>query len=83
MTKQLKKTNTEGVHLHTIEFLDCHLPSNYVNEIIEKTKGKFSKSLIYHVRSGGKKNEEVLLALVELANENKKKKDKIQEIINV
>jgi len=82
MIKQVEKTNNEDVHSHTLEYLDNHLPNNYVNEIIEKTKGKYSKSLIYHVKAGGKKNEDVLLALVELANENKKKKERIKEIIN-
>lgn len=82
MIKQIEKTNNEDVHSHTMNFLKLHLPSNYVAEVQEKTNSKYSNALIHSVKAGKRINEDVLLALVEIAKENKEKKEKIKSIIN-
>jgi hypothetical protein len=82
MLKQTEKPNSKDVHLHTLEFLKEHLPNKYLSDVQEKTENRYSDSLIHQVKAGKKNNSDILLALVELANMNKEKKEKIAEIIN-
>jgi hypothetical protein len=82
MTNQLEKTNKNDVQLHIVDFLKEHLPGNYVADVQEKTKNKYSDALIHSVKAGKRSNQNVLLALVEVANENKERKEKIKLIIN-
>jgi hypothetical protein len=82
MINQIKKTNNKGVCLHIVEFLKENLPATYVAETQIKTNNKYSKALIHSVKAGKRINENILLALVEIANENKQTKEKIKTIIN-
>jgi hypothetical protein len=82
MIKNIDKTNNEDVQLHILKFLQEHLPNNYVADVQLRTNNRFSNATIHAVKSGKRTNETILLALVELANENKNNKEKIAEIIN-
>lgn len=68
------------------EFINKHLPSTYVdltiNRIIEKGHQAPSKALIRNVKNRTILRNDILLALVEVANENKQAIEKINLLIS-
>lgn len=75
------------MHLHNdpLKFLQDHLPPSYVQKVIERLglpADKKLKSLIRNIKYGKKTDDTVMLAMVEVAEEHKKAKEKIDKIVN-
>lgn len=77
------------MHLHNskenIAFLKEHLPGQYVKKTLEKLEWEIDEKNIQKVRNvryGISRDNTIMLALVEIANENKKAAEAVQEIIN-
>lgn len=69
----------------TIAFLKQHLPSKYVEKTLEKLGWEIDKKNIWKVRNvryGSSNDSQILLALVEIANENKIAAEAVREIIS-
>ncbi|MBB4802491.1 hypothetical protein HNP37_002564 [Flavobacterium nitrogenifigens] len=68
------------------EFINKHLPSTYVdltiNRIVEKGQSAPTKSLIRNVKNRTILRNDILLALVEVANENKLAIERINLLIS-
>lgn len=62
--------------------IDNYLPSLYVEEVLKKLPEghRFSKKVIRNVRAGLNDKIEILTALVEVANENKIKIEKLKNL---
>lgn len=85
MSKIIKNKKIDSVHSHNdqaYQFIDEFLPTPYVDLVIEKMKSRTlklpSKSIIRNVRNKTNFRNDILLALVEVAEENKKNVEKIK-----
>ncbi|WP_338840064.1 hypothetical protein [Flavobacterium ginsenosidimutans] len=89
MSKLINNSNFKEDNSHNkkaYEFIDKHLPSTYVdltiNCITKKGQPAPSKALIRNVRNKTIFRNDILLALVEVAYENKKAIEKIKLLIS-
>jgi len=85
MSKLINNSNFKEDNSHNkkaYEFIDKHLPSTYVDLtiacIVKKGQHAPTKSLIRNVRNKTILRNDILLALVEVANENKQAIEKIK-----
>lgn len=85
MSKIIKNNKLEDVHSHNekaYQFIDEYLPTSYVDLVIEKMKSKTtklpSKSIIRNVKNKTNFRNDILLALVEVAKENKENVEQIK-----
>jgi len=85
MSKIIKNKKDKDMHSHNekaYEFLDKNLPTAYVEFVVEKMRSKGSlipsKSMIRNVRNKTNFRNDILLALVEVAEENKANADRIK-----
>lgn len=89
MTNINKKNTSEPLHSYISEdvkeFLEKYLPKTYTEEtlrILRRRGIHTSSGVIRNVRSGLSKNQEVLNALVKLAERNRKLSEEINTIID-
>jgi hypothetical protein len=87
MSKIIKNNKLDDVHSHNdkaYHFIDENLPTSYVDLVIEKMKPKTlkvpSKSMIRNVRNKTNFRNDILLALVEVAKENKENVELIKTL---
>lgn len=85
MSKVSKNNNTTDMHSHTeaaYKFIDEYLPTPYVDLVISKMKLKTSdpptSSVIRNVRNKTSVRNDILLALVEVAKDNKESVEQIR-----
>ncbi|WP_125722814.1 hypothetical protein [Flavobacterium ustbae] len=85
MSKLINNSNFKEDNSHNkkaYEFIDKHLPATYVDLtiacIVKNGKPAPSKALIRNVRNKTISRNDILLALVEVANENKQAIEKIK-----
>lgn len=87
MKKYLNQTNKEDMQMHiekALQIIDDHIPTNYVEKVMSKLPKSFKveKSTISNLRLKKVtplKHMIVFNALVEVALENKKEKEKLIE----
>ena len=89
MSKLIKNSNIKEDNSHNkkaYEFIDKHLPVTYVDLtiscIIKKGQPTPTKALIRNVRNKTILRNDILLALVEVANENKQAIERINFLIS-
>lgn len=89
MSKLINNSNFKEDNSHNIkayEFIDKHLPVTYVDLtiacIVKKGQPAPSKALIRNVRNKTILRNDILLALVEVANDNKQAIEKIKLLIS-
>jgi len=89
MSKLINNTEFKEDNSHNekaYEFINKHLPSTYVdltiNRLIEKGHTAPSKALIRNVKNRTILRNDILLALVEVANENKQAIERINFLIS-
>ncbi|WET02078.1 hypothetical protein [Flavobacterium sp. YJ01] len=89
MSKLINNTDFKEDNSHNqkaYEFINKHLPSTYVdltiNRLIEKGHAAPSKALIRNVKNRTILRNDILLALVEVANENKQAIERINFLIS-
>lgn len=89
MSKLINNSNFKEDNSHNkkaYEFIDKHLPATYVdltiNCIIKKGQIPPTKSLIRNVRNKTIFRNDILLALVEVAHENKQAIERIKQLIS-
>jgi len=87
MSKLIKNSNFKEDNSHNVkayEFIDKHLPVTYVDLtiacLLKKGQAAPSKALIRNVRNKAILRNDILLALVEVAAENKEAIEKIKLI---
>lgn len=85
MSKLVKNNKEDETHSHNVQaynFIDEHLPYTYVEPtiqcLIRKGNPAPSKTLVRNVRNKIIFRNDILLALVEVANENKEAVEKIK-----
>lgn len=89
MSKLINNNNFKEDYSHNqkaYEFINKHLPSTYVDltisRIIEKGHKAPTKALIRNVKNRIIVRNDILLALVEVANENKEALERINFLIS-
>ncbi|WJS94201.1 hypothetical protein NYQ10_19110 [Flavobacterium johnsoniae] len=89
MSKLINNTDFKEDNSHNqkaYEFINKHLPSTYVdltiNRLVEKGHTAPSKALIRNVKNRTILRNDILLALVEVANENKQAIERINFLIS-
>lgn len=85
MSKIIKKKQSKDMHSHNDQayvFLNEYLPSSYVKlvqqKMIANNQSAVTSSLIRNVKNQTNFRNDILLALVEVAKENKETVDKIK-----